>query len=99
MEKRIDKATERALERFPVHEGASKEWIESHLKGICSDYIEGYHQAEKDLELTWEDMRKLYIIFAEVDVEIELCKADDIKSETIGYFQEVLNRFNKKKGK
>lgn len=44
-----DKAKQRALERFPVHEGASKEWIESHLKGICSDYIEGYRQAEKDL--------------------------------------------------
>jgi len=60
---------------------------------MMSAYEEGYHQAEKDLELSWEDMRKLYIIFAEVDVEIELCKADDIKSETIGYFQEVLKRF------
>ncbi len=49
--KLIDKAEERALERFPVHEGASKEWIECHLKGICSDYIEGYHQAEKDLDI------------------------------------------------
>jgi hypothetical protein len=47
--KLIDKAAERALERFPVHKGASKEWIESHLNGICSDYIEGYHQAEKDV--------------------------------------------------
>ena len=46
----MSKADDRALERFPIHEGASKEWIESHLKGICSDYIEGYHQAEKDLE-------------------------------------------------
>ena len=60
---------------------------------MMSAYEEGYHQAEKDLELSWEDMRKLYIIFAEVDVEIELCKADDIKSETLGYFQEVLKRF------
>ena len=42
-------AEERALERFPVHKGASKEWIESHLKGICAEYIEGYHQAEKDV--------------------------------------------------
>ena len=56
------------------------------------------HQAEKDLELTWEDMRELYIIFAEVDTEIELCKTD-IKSETLGYYQEVLKRFKEKKGK
>ena len=47
----------------------------------------------EDLELTWKDMRELYIIFAEVDTEIELCKADNIKSETIGYYQEVLKRF------
>ena len=42
--------------------------------------------------LTWEDIRELYIIFAEVDVEIELCKTD-IQAETIGYYQEVLKRF------
>lgn len=45
----MSKAEDRALERFPVHEGASKEWIESHLKDICGDYIEGYRQAEKDV--------------------------------------------------
>ena len=46
---------------------------------MMSAYEEGYHQAQKDLELGWEDMRELYIIFAEVDTEIELCKTD-IKS-------------------
>ena len=44
----MSKAEDRALERFPVHEGASKEWIKMHLKGVCTEYIEGYHQAEKD---------------------------------------------------
>ena len=62
---------------------------------IKNAYIDGYHKAEKDLELTWEDMRELYIIFAEVDVEIELCKTD-IQAETIGYYQEVLKRFKEK---
>lgn len=62
-----------------------------------SDFLKGYHQAEKDLELTWEDMRELYIIFAEVDTEIELCKAD-ITAETLGYYQEVLKRFKERKG-
>ncbi len=92
----MSKAEERALERFPVHEGASKEWIGMHLKGGCAEYIEGYHQAEKDLALTWGDMRELYIIFAEIDTEIELC-ITDIKSETIGYYQEVLKRFKERK--
>lgn len=71
-------------------------------KGVLYDLarnsiIQGYHQAEKDLELSWEDMKELYIIFAEVDTEIELCKADNIESETIGYYQEVLKRFKAKK--
>lgn len=61
-------------------------------------FIKGYHQAEKDLELTLEDMRELYIIFAEVDTEIELCKTD-IKAETIGYYLKVLKRFKKRKEK
>ena len=78
-------------------EDLAKKYCEgSSFEDACMErpaYIAGYHQAEKDLELTWEDMRELYIIFAEVDAEIELCKADDIKSETIGYFQEVLKRF------
>jgi len=94
----MNKAEERALERFPVHEGASKEWIKVHLKNICGDYIEGYQQAEKDLTLTWVDMRELYIIFAEVDTEIELCKTD-ITAETIGYYEEVLKRFKERKEK
>lgn len=62
-----------------------------------SDFLNGYHQAEKDLALTIEDIRELHIIFAEVDVEIELGKID-IKTETLGYYKEVLNRFNKQKG-
>lgn len=61
-------------------------------------FIDGYEQAERDLALTLEDVRELYIIFAEVDVDIKLDKID-IKAETLGYYQEVLNRFNKQKGK
>ena len=61
-------------------------------------FIDGYEQAGKDMELTWEDIRELHIIFTEVDVDIELCKTD-IKTETLGYYQEVLNRFNEQKGR
>lgn len=61
-------------------------------------FIAGYQQAEKDLALTWEDMNELYIIFADVDTDIELCMTD-IKSETIGYYEEVLKRFKAKKRK
>lgn len=47
---------------------------------------------KEGLELTWEDMRELHIIFAKIDVDIELCNTD-IKAETLGYYQEVLKRF------
>lgn len=96
-----DKASKRALEAYPKD---IEEYID--VKGVKSVvdnnswqrtiFLEGYHQAEKDLKLGWEDMRELYIIFAEVDTEIELCKTD-IKSETIGYYEEVLKRFNKER--
>jgi len=58
----------------------------------------GYLKAEKDFALTWENLRELYIIFAEIDTEIELCKTD-IKVDTIGYYQEVLKRFYEERNK
>lgn len=54
--------------------------------------IEGSGQAEKDLELTWEDIRELHILFETVDVEIELGQSN-MKKETLGYYEEVLRRF------
>ena len=94
----MSKAEDRALERFPVHKGASKEWIESHLKGVCSDYIEGYHQAEKDNELTWKDISDI------LDVTDVIANDDSMEErlKTMSeeeYCQEVLNRFNKQKRK
>ena len=98
----MSKADEKSLIAYPK----KIEWVGNQWNGAPFDvnsesrvaYKQGYHQAEKDLELTWEDMRELYIIFAEVDTEIELCKTD-IKSETLGYYQEVLKRFKEKKEK
>ena len=89
-----DKARQRALEAYPKETRDITGFVVDigHPQYMRDLYIEGYHQAEKDLALTWEDIRELYIFFAEVDTEIELCKTD-IKSETIGYYQEVLKRF------
>jgi len=92
----MSKAEGRALEAFPLKtDGDSRGSYDLNVvKRII--YQQGYEQAEKDLELTWESMRELHIIFAEVDTEIELCMTD-IKSETIGYYLEVLRRFLQKK--
>ena len=82
----MSKAKQRALERFPVHEGASKEWIEMHLKGVCAEYIEGYRQAEKDLELTNADIYDIWRIYNEVCAEGKILGFDETS-------QEVLKRY------
>ena len=61
-------------------------------KGVLTNLLCHLDTLEVKESLTWEDIRELYIIFAEVDTEIELCKTD-IQAETIGYYQEVLKRF------
>ena len=92
----MSKAEDRALERFPVHEGASKEWIESHLKSICGDYIEGYHQAEKDLELTWKDMVLIHRCIKDA-MNYHLYKMmEGMEGQEVVY-QEVLKRFKKQR--
>ena len=40
-----------------------------HFNGFVEGYIEGYHQAEKDLELSWEDIREIYSILLNVQEE------------------------------
>lgn len=96
----MSKAEDRALKAYP-RETRDIDGIVidvGHPQYMRDLYIEGYHQAEKDNKLTWEDMRELYIIFAEVDTEIELCKTD-ITAETLGYYKEVLKRFRATKEK
>lgn len=89
----MSKAEERALEKFPVHEGASEEWIKMHLKGVCAEYIEGYHQAEKDFELNWRDIKAIDQLLW------DLCGEYSAKNDDEGYFKEVLKRLKEMKKK
>lgn len=61
-------------------------------KEIESAFNNGYHQAEKDLELTWEDMREIYCI--------TLNLREHLGASVFGepLYQEVLKRFKKLKG-
>ena len=86
----MSKAEDKALKAYPI-KIAERDGYDENLRER-KGFVKGYHQAEKDNELTWEDMRELHIIFAEIDVDIELCKTN-IKTETLGYYQEVLKRF------
>lgn len=56
-------------------------------------FIEGYHQAEKDLALTWEDINRIEIIIK--DVYRDYPHGIEVKQFGV----EVLNRFNKLKEK
>lgn len=95
----MSKAENLALKKYPEHSllivpaRRGGYYADNHLR---AGFIEGYHQAEKDLALTWEDMRELYIIFVQVDVEIEFGEID-VKADTVGYYQEVLKRFHETK--
>ena len=60
----MSKAEERGLEKYPYAE-------------ICREkYIEGYHQAEKDNGLTWEDVME--ICTQSVLVEFDFVSHKDI---------------------
>ena len=59
---------------------------------IIRGYKEGYRQAEKDLELTWEDMREIYLFFKAVMNEWYGYEFSDY-----GIFREVLKRFKAQK--
>ena len=56
-------------------------------------YGQGYKQAEKDLELTWEDMMAID------DLLDELLPPKRSSDELVlkGYYEEVLKRFNKER--
>ena len=61
-------------------------------------YLKGYHQAEKDLELTWEDMMIIHKCIKDA-MNYHLYKMmEGIEGQKIVY-EEVLKRFkNLKKG-
>lgn len=57
------------------------------------DYLNGYHQAEKDNELTWEDVRRIYLIVNSTINDVDM---DNLTDKSI--YQEVLKRFKAQKG-
>ena len=71
----MSRAENRALEKYPLMSENDKEGLEAlkyiGMECDCTSefnevqeakqayFIEGYHQAEKDLELNWEDVEKI----------------------------------------
>lgn len=83
--KTMSKAKEIALEKYPAHSvlivpaRGGGYYADSHLR---EGFIEGYQQAEKDLELTWKDVKLIWNITDEMD---------NMPEEE--FYQEVLKRF------
>ena len=98
----MTKAEERALEAYPQNEvivygplpGANEpNRIDDNLKYRIG-YAEGYEQAEKDLALTWKDMRRI------IRIDEEMMDDPEVRpewKEEQPYYEEVLRRFNKAK--
>ena len=54
-------------------------------KEIENTFNNGYHQVEKDLELTWEDIKDILNIYEEV-INIDSC--EDIYGEVLKRFRD-----------
>ena len=83
----MSNAEDRALEKYPYAE-------------ICREkYLEGYHQAEKDLELSSVDVMII------LDIAIKILRECNNQKELIfkayegeGYYDEILKRFKEING-
>ena len=92
----MSKAEEKALEAYPK----KIEWVGNQWDGAPFDvnsksrvaYEQGYQQAERDLELTWEDMAFIRVAFDALEANIHL-GAIKIQPMTKEYYEEVLKRF------
>ena len=63
-----------------------------------SDFLNGYQQAEKDLELTWEDIPEIFGISEELKTSWWFRDNEQTKLiGTQGFWEEVLKRFNKQR--
>ena len=88
------KAEDRALEAYPKETRDISGFIVDigHPQYMRDLYIEGYHQAEKDFELTWEDVSLLRSILFDVEHE------GFTKFPYEEFCKEVLKRFKETKG-
>ena len=60
----------------------------------ASDFLEGYHQAEKDLELTWKDMMLIHKCIKDA-MNYKLYKMMEGIEGQKEVYEEVLKRFKK----
>ena len=102
MSKAEDKAKEflkKLVSHTTLYKGTIDELEVYEPYDVIWAYKEGYHQAEKDLELTWEDIPKIFQISEELKTSWWF--RDNEQTKQIGtqvFWEEVLKRFNKEGG-
>ena len=86
----MTKAEEAALNAYP-----NEHFIDHTYAEMCRGfYVEGYEQAEKDLALTWEDIKTIEQIIATSDwYDLEI----NGKLWSDEFYEEVLKRFKETK--
>ena len=104
----MSKAKERALEKYPLMSNDDKEGLEAlkyiGMKCECASvfneaqeakqayFIEGYHQAEKELKLSWKDITDILNATDAIANDDSMEERLKTMSEE-EYCQEVLKRF------
>jgi hypothetical protein len=104
----MSKAKDRALEKYPLMADNDKDGLEAlkyigmececvstfnEVQEAKQEYfIEGYEQAEKDLELTWKDMSLIRLVFDAIESNINLGILK-ISPMTKEYYQEALKQY------
>lgn len=83
----MSNAEERAFERYPDYKEMDGEYVTQINKRKV--FTEGYHQAEKDLKLSWKDI-------VEIETLLNLVRSS---AQYKNGYKEVLKRFNGKRKK
>ena len=84
----MSKAVEKAYKAYPLTEDnhLNHEWNAKRV-----GFQQGYEQAEKDMELTWEDVREMCKQSVLVEVDLGGLVSDE------RHYTEVLKRFKERK--
>ena len=93
----MSKAEKRALEKYPKETRDITGFVVDigHPQYMHDLYIEGYHQAEKDLGLTIEDIKKIHtFLYAVKNSKQGVFTFTRLSDEK---YQEVLKRFKERK--
>lgn len=91
------KAEEAAIKAYPISENStSGVYTMDNNYWPRLNFIQGYEQAEKDLALTWEDIRTIVQILTQGDwYDFEI--SDKLWSKE--FYEEILQQFKKQKEK